>query len=104
MENEKDPKEVIDVEEYSKANKPIPHGKHYMIKVDTKKVEMTKQIVTGREILEAAGKMPPERFQLNQKLRGGMVKKIGLDETVDLAEPGIERFMTIPLDQTEGML
>ena len=104
MENEKDPKEVIDVEEYFKANKPIPLGKRYLIKVDTKKVEMGKQIVTGKEILEAAGKKPPERFQLNQKLRGGMVKKIALDEKVDLAEPGIERFMTIPLDQTEGAL
>ena len=104
MEKDKDQKELIDVEEYFKASKPIPPGKRYLIKVDTKKVEMDKQIVTGKEILEAAGKMPPNRFQLNQKLRGGMVKKIGLDETVDLAEPGVERFMTIPLDQTEGAL
>ncbi len=102
METAKDQQELIDVEEYFKGNKPIPPGKRYLIRVDTKKVEMDKQIVTGREILEKAGKKPPERFQLNQKLRGGMVKKIGLDESVDLAEPGVERFMTIPLDQTEG--
>jgi hypothetical protein len=103
MENAKDETELIDVEEYFKAGKPIPHGRRYLIKVDTKKIELRKQIVTGREILEAAGKKP-ERFQLNQKLRGGMVKKIGLEDRVDLAEPGIERFMTIPLDQTEGTL
>ncbi len=94
--------EIIDLEEYSKAGKPIPAGKHYKIKVDTQKIAVDKQILTGRELLVLAGKNPPERFQLNQKIRGGMVRKIGLEEKVDLAEPGVERFMTIPLDQTEG--
>jgi hypothetical protein len=93
----------IDIEEYSKANKPVPPGKSYKIKVDTKKYEVHQHILTGREILAVAGKTP-ERFQLNQKLRGGMVKKVGPEVRVDLTEPGIERFMTIPLDQTEGSI
>jgi len=46
--------------------------------------------------------LPIERFQLNQKSHDGVVEKIGYDEKVDFTEPGIERFMTIPLDQTEG--
>lgn len=94
--------EVIDIEEFSKANKPIPPGKHYQIRVDNKRFVVDRQILTGREILVLAGKNPPERFQLNQKLRGGMVKRIALDEKIDLAAPGVERFMTVPLDQTEG--
>jgi hypothetical protein len=39
---------------------------------------------------------------ITQKLRGGEVKKIGLDEEADFTTPGVERFMTLPLDQTEG--
>jgi len=93
--------EIIDIEEFSKAGKPIPPGKKYQIRVDNKKIVVNTQIISGREILQQAGK-DPDRFQLNQKLRGGMVKRIALDEKVDLAAPGIERFMTIPLDQTEG--
>ena len=50
-----------------------------------------------------------ERFRLSechssisQKLHGGQVKTIGLDEVADFTCPGVERFMTLPLDQTEG--
>ena len=38
----------------------------------------------------------------DQKFRGGAVHPVGLDETVVFTTPGIERFMTLPLDQTEG--
>lgn len=33
---------------------------------------------------------------------GGQVKKIDADEKVDFTRPGVERFMTLPLDPTEG--
>jgi hypothetical protein len=46
--------------------------------------------------------VPPERYRLDQKLRDGTIKKIELNDVVDLTLPGLERFMTIPLDQTEG--
>jgi hypothetical protein len=39
---------------------------------------------------------------ISQKLRGGQTKRIDLDERVDFTTPGVERFMTLPLDQTEG--
>jgi hypothetical protein len=58
--------------------------------------------MTGREILILAGKTPPERFQLNLRLKGGKVVKVGYDEKVCFTTPGVEKFMTIPLDQTEG--
>lgn len=93
--------EVIDIEAYSKAGKNPPKGKKYKIKVDNN-VYVVPESLTGREILQIAGKTPIERYQLNQKLRGGSVKKIKYDETVHFSEPGIEKFMTIPLDQTEG--
>jgi hypothetical protein len=55
----------------------------------------------GREILELAGKTPPDRWMLNQKIKG-QIKAVGLDDEVDFREPGVERFMTLPKDQTEG--
>ncbi|RLD66390.1 MAG: hypothetical protein DRI84_04905 [Bacteroidetes bacterium] len=101
-EKEYNPEEYIDIEEYAKAGKKPPKGKKYLIKIDKALYKVDVEGMTGREILELASKTPIERFQLNQKLHGGVVKKVGYDEKVDFTEHGIERFMTIPLDQTEG--
>jgi hypothetical protein len=94
--------EIIDLEVYAKEGKTPPSGKKYQIRVDNAKVIMEKSNPTGRDILEKAGKYPIERFQLNQRLKGGVIKKIDYNQVVDLTTPGIERFMTVPLDQTEG--
>lgn len=94
--------EIIDVEDYAKEGKTVPKGKKYRIRVDGEKYVTDKEVLTGREILELARKTPVERFQLNQKLKGGQVKRIEYNESVDLTAKGVERFMTIPLDQTEG--
>lgn len=94
--------DVIDVEELAKAGKPIPRGTRYRIRVDRTVIVVDGPTITGREILMKAGRVPPERYQLDQKMRNGSIKKIGLNDVVDLTSPGIERFMTIPLDQTEG--
>lgn len=92
----------IDVEQYSKEGKEVPKGHHYVIMVDQAKYKVEKECMTGREILQLAGKTPPERFQLNLRLNNKKVKRIGLDEVVCFTEPGIEKFMTMPLDSQEG--
>lgn len=94
-------KEVVDIEEYAKSGKAIPKNMIYKFKVDRTHYETEQEYLTGKEILTLAGKNPYNRFQLNQKYRGS-VKKIEYDEKVDFTTPGIERFMTLPLDQTEG--
>jgi hypothetical protein len=94
--------EIIDLEAYSKEGKPVPKGKKYRIKIDREIFVVEKECMTGRELLVLAGKNPPEKYQLNQKLKGGKVEPIGLTDTVCFTKPGIERFMTLPLDQTEG--
>jgi hypothetical protein len=93
---------IIDVALYCLEERPIPQNHRYLIKVDREKIIANQGVMTGREILTLAGKSPVERFQLNQKLRGGKVEKISFDEPVDFTTPGVEKFMTIPLDQTEG--
>jgi hypothetical protein len=70
--------------------------------VDRERFVVEKPKHTGREILTLAGKVPPERFLLTQKHAGGRAEKIDMDEVVDLRAPGVERFMTLPKDQTEG--
>lgn len=76
--------------------------KFYEIKVDRDKYPVHQECMTGKEILALAGKTPIERFQLNQRFKTGKVVVIGYDQKVCFSEPGIEKFMTIPLDQTEG--
>ena len=96
--------DFIDLEEFSKENpKEGPEkGKKYQIRIDREKYVVSTDSMTGREILELANKKPYDRFQLNQKFRHGEVKKIEYEQVVDFTAPGIERFMTIPLDQQEG--
>lgn len=93
--------EVVDLEEFSKSGRPAPKAKKYLIKIDGVKYEVSQPTITGRQLLQLAGK-PIDRFMIVQRLRGGHTKRIGLDEVVDLRAPGVERFMTLPLDQTEG--
>lgn len=56
----------------------------------------------GRELLEIAKKTPIEQFAIYLKVAEGSPRRIGLEEKVNITEPGVERFLTLPLDQTEG--
>lgn len=94
--------EVVDLEEYATLGKKPPKAKQYRIKIDKTKYTVSVPAMTGREILVMAGKNPPERFQLNQKFKGGRVEPVQLDQEVDFTQPGVEKFMTVPLDQNEG--
>ena len=74
----------------------------YKVLIDKTLYDVPDPTPTGRELLVIAGKLPPDQFAIYLKLPGQQPKRIGLDEKVDLREPGVERFVTLPLDQTEG--
>ncbi len=74
----------------------------FKIQIDKPFYETRDPTPTGRDLLILAGKSPPEQFALYQKIKGSQPKRIDLNKTVDLREPGVERFVTLPLDQTEG--
>ena len=93
--------EIVDIEEFAKSGRPVPRDRRYRIRIDREHFVVDEPCLTGREILKLVGKTPTE-FMLSQKFRGGEVKKIEPDEKVDLTRPGVERFMTLPLDPTEG--
>jgi hypothetical protein len=94
--------ELIDLEEYAKANRKPPRATRYLIRIDKNKYEVSVPSMTGRELLTLAGKSPVNNYMITQKLRGGQTHRIELDENADFTTPGVERFMTLPLDQTEG--
>ena len=74
----------------------------FKIQIDKTLVETSNPTPTGRELLALAGKNPPEQYAIYLKSKGGQPQRIDLNATADLRAPGVERFVTLPLDQTEG--
>ncbi len=79
-----------------------PHEKGYKFKVRNQVFETEKRFISGREVLEVAGLVPVTRYKLDLKMHGNRYREIGLDEKVDLADPGIEKFTYISRTQSEG--
>lgn len=75
----------------------------YRVQIDKTIYETRNPTPTGRQLLVIAGKTPPDQFALYEKLKGAQPRRIMLDQQVDLREEGVERFVTLPLDQTEGL-
>ena len=94
--------DIVDLEEHSKSGAPPPKAERYRIRIDKERYVVDEPCLTGRELLNLAGKTPVEQYQIFQKLRGGALEEIGLDEKADFTKPGVERFVTLPLDQGEG--
>lgn len=88
--------DVVDLEAYSKSGKTPPRGKKYKIKVENEYFIFDRGVVTGKEILEKADKIPVECHTLYIKLKNCDFEKINLDEEVDLVKPGIEKFTVKP--------
>ncbi|OQZ07230.1 MAG: hypothetical protein B6D36_00965 [Planctomycetes bacterium UTPLA1] len=94
--------EIVELEEHAKNHGThAPHAKHYAFRVDKTRVVVDPPTITGAEILAKVGKTPAE-FKLYQHKRGHQPVLIAPDQVVDLREPGMERFTTMPKDTTEG--
>ena len=81
-------KKEIDIELYVKEGKKVPHGTEYSykFKVDKQHFVVESHLISGREILTLAGKLPPANYRIDQKMKGGSKKKIELEDIVNLAE------------------
>jgi len=93
--------ELIDLEEWAKADKKPKRAKKYKIRIDKDYYVVEVHSMTGREILALAGKTP-EQYQLSQKFRGGRVEPVKPNQIVEFHVHQIERFQTLALDPTEG--
>ena len=95
--------EELDVEEFAgRSRDRKPPAKRYVIRVDKTKYTVNRPEMAGREILVLSGNLPPEDYRLKQKLHGGQMTTIELNEVVDFRGPGVERFSTLKLENTEG--
>lgn len=85
--------EVVDLEEYSCSDRPIPQRvKYYLIRVDNEKIRVQSPIKAS-EVLIAAG-LDLCDYRLIQKSKNGSKQELEMDQLIDLREPGVERFKT----------
>lgn len=94
--------QTADLEEYARRGEKPPRCRRYRIKIDRKPYIVDEPTITGREVLQLAGLTPPDKYTLRVTVAGQRPEKVGLDDTVDLTRKGIERFKSMPRDQTEG--
>lgn len=93
--------EEVEIEEYVRAKKPIPHAKRYVIRIDKEKRVVHTPLLTGRQILELVGKTP-EKFKLYEHFPGKQPEPVLPDQEVHLHKHHVERFTTMAKDTTEG--
>ncbi|MCY3883804.1 MAG: multiubiquitin domain-containing protein [Gammaproteobacteria bacterium] len=76
----------------------------YKVQIDKEFFVVLDPVVTGHELLQLAGKVPVERYALYLKVKGDQPVRVKPDERIDLSRQEVERFVTLPLDQTEGLI
>jgi hypothetical protein len=94
--------EVVEIEIFAIEEKPLPHARHYVIRVDKEKVTVDRPEITGAEILEKVNKTPAQ-YKLYEHRRHHQPKLIRPEEVVHLHAHHIERFTTMPKGTTEGL-
>lgn len=94
--------EEVDIEEYAKRGERPPRARRYRFRVDDHYYVTEKAELTGREILKFAGKTP-EGYYLRQRIHK-RVENVEPDQVVDLHTHHLERFITIPRENTDGGL
>lgn len=95
------PDEIEDLEVCCREGRPARCVRRYRIRIDRQPHVVNVTCMNGRQLLEIAGKCDVTKWKIFQKLCGQM-QEIGLDEDVCFTTPGVEKFKTMPLDQTEG--
>lgn len=93
--------ELVDLEEQAKTGKPAPPAKQYAFRVDRQRVVVDNPEISGADILAKVNKTPQE-YKLYKHVKGNQPVQIDPNQIVDLREPGLERFTTMPRDTTEG--
>lgn len=72
--------------------------------IDDRQLEWGKPGISGR-VLKALAGVPPETYDVYLEVRGGGQDVLIRDgDLIDLGKPGIERFITLIRDTTEGLL
>lgn len=91
---------IVDLEEHFVEGRKVPKAKKYRIRLDNEKYVVEVESMTGAQILALASKTP-DKYLLRQKTHRGVIE-VKPTEVISFAEDGVERFMTIPNEVTEG--
>jgi len=95
--------EIGDVEEYGKKCQLIPPSKSYRIKIDKDYHVVKKSTLTQAEIIVLAGKPNVESYDVYKFMNGNPKPiKILSNQSVDLTEKCLVRFVLQPKEQTDG--
>ena len=94
--------EIVVIEEFGKSGRNPPRAKGYKIRVDKEHVVFHEEWVTGRQILEEAKRLPPEKFILREIFANTPPEKIELDQKVHLRKHGVEKFRTMLKTAQDG--
>ena len=92
--------EIEDLEECARQGRAPRTGYRFRVRIDDDRFVVTDPVITGRQLLNEAGKRPVDAFLIFLKLRNGLLEEIRLDETVDLQLPGVEQFLTFKSDRS----
>jgi len=90
-----------DVTEGESTRETMGHsnGRH-LIRIDDVEYRDNDPVLTGRRILELAGKRPSEEYIVYFIGPGNVLEDLGLERTVDIRERGVERFLTFRGDRS----
>ncbi len=72
----------------------------FKIRINKDNFEWPNPTITGKDVLDLVKKDAAKNAAY--EFIKGKPQRVQLDQTVDLTDPGVERFETLPLDQTEG--
>lgn len=95
--------DIVDIEEYVREGRPVPHAHRYKYRVNKQHFETEKPEITRERILERAGLVPVDQYRLRLKRRHGPPEEIKPGQTVDLRAHGIERFIAQPKEVQDGL-
>jgi len=85
---------------YAKEGKKVPPTGPYKIRINKAFFDYPEPMISGAQILKLAEKDPVKNAAY--QFVHGKPQRVQLGQEVDLTAPGVERFETLPLDQTEG--
>lgn len=94
---------LVDIEEYGKTCKDVPPARQYKIKVDKNYHVVNSPFITGKELIGLENKQPIQNWDA-YKFYSNQAKpvKVGHNETVDLTEKCLVRFVLQPKEQKDG--
>jgi hypothetical protein len=90
--------DIDDVAVSVREGRPLRPNARYRIEIGDENLAyvpavIDDPVVTGRQVIEAAGKRPVEEHLVFKLLKDGALEELRLEETTDLRGGGVERFL-----------